>query len=598
MIWWGGGRWWLGKREEVGTNRGWLKVASNALTPAEASEGWVVYHAKEKLWVPAEGLHVHNAPLPLKHPDTDAAATGGSDPRAGHAGGSSAATPAARRLHPHAGVATPHHAASAAVAGRLPPPSWTVLPCDEGSEPGEFWAALGGRQAYDSAKVSPQSSLPQPALVPRLFACSNAPAGGPVSGPKRSLVELLDVAPASLDDDDVFILDAYAEIFVWLGRRALDSDLNHASVLAFELAAVMADVDGRPSPCPVSVVRSGLEPPSFTCLFGGAWGRDGQSAESAFERELRLLSQQQRQAKHAEEAAKTQQQQAARAEAAMMLQRAAQAAAQADVPPQAKYQSAAAEGSDEGSDEAAARAAQQQQQQAVRAEAAMLLQRAAQANLDSQAGNAAAEDEERRAGEMEPERRLIHTPGMAGHGQQPSVQRRTTPLTASLPSSHDIAASRGHPLGMPPLGRPDSLPQATRLPAPAPSDLPPQGLAQQVAARAAARPPMMPSLNTAMALRRDDTSDQLDSARRRAKVTAAALGYAPGNGMADFDDPSTARYSFEQIHTSRKDGVNPVCKELYLPDPEFEQVFGMSKKDFYSLRLWKQRELKKRFGLF
>ena len=77
MIWWGGGRWWLGKREEVGTNRGWLKVASNALTPAEASEGWVVYHAKEKLWMPAEGMHVYNAPLPLKHPDADAAATGG-----------------------------------------------------------------------------------------------------------------------------------------------------------------------------------------------------------------------------------------------------------------------------------------------------------------------------------------------------------------------------------------------------------------------------------------------------------------------------------------------------------------------------------------
>ena len=81
-------------------------------------------------------------------------------------------------------------------------------------------------------------------------------------------------------------------------------------------------------------------------------------------------------------------------------------------------------------------------------------------------------------------------------------------------------------------------------------------------------------------------------------MTAAALGYVPANGAADFDDPQTHRYSFEQIHTSRKDGVNPVCKELYLEDGDFEHIFGMSKKSFYSMRLWKQRDLKKRVGLF
>ena len=33
-------------------------------------------------------------------------------------------------------------------------------------------------------------------------------------------------------------------------------------------------------------------------------------------------------------------------------------------------------------------------------------------------------------------------------------------------------------------------------------------------------------------------------------------------------------------------------------DADFEAVFKMTKKDFYALRLWKQRELKKRVGLF
>ena len=38
--------------------------------------------------------------------------------------------------------------------------------------------------------------------------------------------------------------------------------------------------------------------------------------------------------------------------------------------------------------------------------------------------------------------------------------------------------------------------------------------------------------------------------------------------------------------------------ELYLHENEFVGLFGMEKKDFYSMRLWKQRELKKRVGLF
>ena len=43
---------------------------------------------------------------------------------------------------------------------------------------------------------------------------------------------------------------------------------------------------------------------------------------------------------------------------------------------------------------------------------------------------------------------------------------------------------------------------------------------------------------------------------------------------------------------------NPTCLEMYLPDDEFHKVFGMAKDDFYRLRQWKQRELKKKAGLF
>ena len=68
---------------------------------------------------------------------------------------------------------------------------------------------------------------------------------------------------------------------------------------------------------------------------------------------------------------------------------------------------------------------------------------------------------------------------------------------------------------------------------------------------------------------------------------------------ASFADPKTFRFNYEEITSGRgATPVNPLCKELYLSDDEFRQVFEMDKKTFYAMRLWKQRELKKRVGLF
>ena len=61
--------------------------------------------------------------------------------------------------------------------------------------------------------------------------------------------------------------------------------------------------------------------------------------------------------------------------------------------------------------------------------------------------------------------------------------------------------------------------------------------------------------------------------------------------------PIDQSYSYEQI-TSARDGLNPVCKELYLTDEDFRRVFGMDQGEFYRLPPWKQREKKKRVGLF
>ena len=43
---------------------------------------------------------------------------------------------------------------------------------------------------------------------------------------------------------------------------------------------------------------------------------------------------------------------------------------------------------------------------------------------------------------------------------------------------------------------------------------------------------------------------------------------------------------------------NPACKETYLLDEDFQKLFQMTKREFYELRTWKQRELKNSVGLF
>ena len=57
--------------------------------------------------------------------------------------------------------------------------------------------------------------------------------------------------------------------------------------------------------------------------------------------------------------------------------------------------------------------------------------------------------------------------------------------------------------------------------------------------------------------------------------------------------PCCARYAYEEVTTARSN-LNPMCKELYLFDDDFSAIFGMDKKAFYSMPLWKQRDLKKR----
>ncbi|XP_025033414.1 villin-like protein, partial [Python bivittatus] len=46
------------------------------------------------------------------------------------------------------------------------------------------------------------------------------------------------------------------------------------------------------------------------------------------------------------------------------------------------------------------------------------------------------------------------------------------------------------------------------------------------------------------------------------------------------------------------EGVDPTQKEYYLSDPDFYDIFGKTKHEFYQMPKWKQQNEKKQYGLF
>ena len=78
-----------------------------------------------------------------------------------------------------------------------------------------------------------------------------------------------------------------------------------------------------------------------------------------------------------------------------------------------------------------------------------------------------------------------------------------------------------------------------------------------------------------------------------------------GDGAVKYLDPQEHRFTMEEIKTfmsteeiGGRAQINPLCTELYLLDSEFMKVFGMDKDAFWKQPQWKQRDAKKKSGLF
>ena len=125
----------------------------------------------------------------------------------------------------------------------------------EGSEPSEFWEAIGGQGDYSKG-----IDMDKPLLEPRLFHCSFLPSGS------YRWIEINNFEQDDLVEDDVMILDSGAELYVWIGKNADEVEKSRALDTAREyLAKDPTDRDEKNTL--IFQVKQGDEPSSFTCIF-------------------------------------------------------------------------------------------------------------------------------------------------------------------------------------------------------------------------------------------------------------------------------------------------------------------------------------------
>jgi len=96
--------------------------------------------------------------------------------------------------------------------------------------------------------------------------------------------EIIDFAQEDLADDDVMLLDAYNEVFLWIGSTA--NKLEREESMAIAESYIAAATDGRDQACPIQKVEAGSEPPMFTAHFIGWLHSEDKPDNSAREKDF------------------------------------------------------------------------------------------------------------------------------------------------------------------------------------------------------------------------------------------------------------------------------------------------------------------------
>ncbi|KAJ8418554.1 hypothetical protein AAFF_G00000530 [Aldrovandia affinis] len=126
----------------------------------------------------------------------------------------------------------------------------------EGEEPDDFWAALGGKEDYQTSLALKNMVVP-----PRLFECSNK------TGRLIAVEVLGEFTQSDLTTGDIMLLDTWDQIFIWVGKDANEVEKTGSDQIAKDY--VDSDPSSR-SDIPIATIKQGFEPPTFTGWFQ-AW---------------------------------------------------------------------------------------------------------------------------------------------------------------------------------------------------------------------------------------------------------------------------------------------------------------------------------------
>lgn len=131
----------------------------------------------------------------------------------------------------------------------------TQLEFNEGEEPAEFWEAAGGQQQYHKEK----ELNVVPGFEPRLFHVTNA------TGYMYTR-EVPAFTQEDLLNDDVYLLDKYSTVYIWVGRRANKFEVKGGHKTAEKYIAAVKDSRDKAN---VQIVEclAGQEPFAFTTQF-------------------------------------------------------------------------------------------------------------------------------------------------------------------------------------------------------------------------------------------------------------------------------------------------------------------------------------------
>ncbi|KAL0590175.1 hypothetical protein ABG067_001819 [Albugo candida] len=121
---------------------------------------------------------------------------------------------------------------------------------NENEESDEFWDLLGGQAAPTNATFT--FDRPRPS---RLFHCTN------VCG-NFDVTEIVEFAQDDLTQDDVFLLDTYAALYIWIGKNANRGEVQNTYILADRYLQTVQS-DGRGDDIPVIATHCGCEPLTF-----------------------------------------------------------------------------------------------------------------------------------------------------------------------------------------------------------------------------------------------------------------------------------------------------------------------------------------------